>query len=298
MQGSIPASLIREQMPAITGMTTGLFWSLTPAAIKSRLVDTNKPITSVVHAGSDKLIEHYIDWCEVNDDRYTGVLPPHFFAKYGMGLVAKLTGQSPFNMLKVVNQGCRMQVNHLIPRNTPIHLSGELVDCSVEDNRARVHTRVTVSTPDLAQAMVVDSLAAVILGKQAKKKKASKAKEPELETIGQWAAGRDEGQKFFYLTGDFNPIHTFWPLAKRSRFGGCILHGFATFARTYESIQNAGHQISDIDIRFIKPNLLPNPELIVKVEKQADSTGRRQLRLVNGSGITYLAGSFIAGANQ
>ncbi len=294
MSQHIPVSLVREQFPAITGMTAGLFWSLTPPALKSRLVDQTKPQSATVSAGSSKLVDHYIDWCGVNDDRYANVLPPHFFCKYGMGLVARLTGLAPYNMLNVVNQGCRMQVNGLIPRDTPIHLSGELVECSEDNNRARVHTRVTVGTADRADLMIVDSLAAVMLGKPTRKDKKPSAtiKEPAFETVGQWSAGRDEGQKFFYLTGDFNPIHTFWPVARRTRFGGCILHGFASFARTYESIQNAGYTISDIDIRFLKPNLLPNPDLLVQVATTADANGRRQLRLTNQAGDMYLAGSF------
>ncbi|MDX1498190.1 MAG: hypothetical protein R3352_11585, partial [Salinisphaeraceae bacterium] len=126
MQDQIPAHLVREQLPAITGMTTGLFWSLTPPAIKSKLRDMHAPQTDVVKAGSDELVEHYIRWCGVNDNRYDGVLPPHFFAKYGMSMVARVTGMVPYNLMSVVNQGCRMQINGLIPRGEAIHLKGEL----------------------------------------------------------------------------------------------------------------------------------------------------------------------------
>lgn len=297
MQERIPATLVREQLPAITGMTAGLFWSLTPPAIKTRLVDQNKPRTVTVKSGSDRLVEHYVQWCGVDDDRYAGVLPPHFFCKYGMSLVARLTGLAPYNMANAVNQGCRMQVNSLIPRNTPILLRGELVDIREENQRARVHTRVTAGTEAEPEALIVDSLAAVMLGKPAKKKKPRAADKTEYETVGTWSAGRNEGQKFFFLTGDYNPIHTFWPIAKRSRFGGCILHGFASYARTWETIQNAGHVISDIDIRFVKPNLLPSPELSVQIGKQADKGGQRALRLINPDGDVLLAGHFMEAAD-
>lgn len=296
MTQPIPLTLVREQLPAISGMTAGLFWSLTPKAIKARLVDQGQPLTATVAAGSDKLVKHYIDWCGVNNDRYAGVLPPHFFAKYGMGMMARLTGQAPYNMLSVVNQGCRMQVNSLIARQTPIRLEGNLVACTRENNRVRVHCRVTAGTDAQPQALIVDSLAAVMLGKPSGKKgkrPASEANVTDYETVGSWSAARDEGQKFFLLTGDFNPIHTLWPVARRTRFGGCILHGFASYARTYETILNAGYGISDIDIRFLKPNLLPNYDLAVQVGKQVQADSRRPLRLVGRNGDVYLAGHFI-----
>ena len=217
-----PASLIREQWPAISGMTSGLLRSFVPGAIKSTLLDSEKIYTDTVRSGSDTLLKHYTDWCRVNDEqRYASTLPPHFFSKYGMNMVARVTSLVPYNMLAVLNQGCHIQVNALLPRHTPLQLSGQLLDCSRDGNRVRIHTRVSVGTDEDPQAMTVDTMAAVMLGKQAKKAK-SERQEPQWQTIDKWSAGRNEGVRFFYLTGDFNPIHTFWPLAKRSRFGGCI----------------------------------------------------------------------------
>lgn len=273
-------------------MTTGLFWSLTPATIKSRLRDMHAPQTALVKAGSDELVEHYIRWSGVTDNRYDGVLPAHFFCKYGMSMVARITGMVPYNLMSVVNQGCRMQINSLIPRGEAIRLTGQLIDCSDDGSRVRIHSRVVAGTENEPEALIVDSMAAVMKGKPVKKKTASRSKKIAYETVGNWSAGRDAGQKFFFLTGDFNPIHTFWPVAKRTRFGGCILHGFGSYARTFETIQNAGYTIRDIDIRFTKPNLLPTPELNVQVAKKADSQGQHALRLTNPDGEALLAGHF------
>lgn len=290
MTQNIPATLVREQLPAITGMTTGLLWSLTPKQIKSRLIDDKAERTATVKTGSDKLVNHYVQWCGVNDDRYATSLPPHFFSKYGMSMVAALTAQVPYNLMSVLNQGCRFQVNSLIPRNTPVSLRGRLVDCSKDGARVRIHTQVVVGTEDDPEAMIVDSMAAVILGKQSKKKSESR-EEPDFETVGSWSADRNEGVRFFYLTGDFNPIHTFWPLAKRTRFGGCILHGFGSLARTYETIQNSGITIRDFDARFVKPNLLPANDLQVQISKPQNDD-RRAMRLINAQGDVFLGGTF------
>lgn len=292
MTVSVPAHLVKEQFPAMVGMTTGLLWSMTPDAVKSRLVDRYAERTATVSPASDELVNHYVQWSGAPAERYAQTLPPHFFSKYGMSMVAALTGQVPYNLMSVLNQGCRFQVNSLIPRNTPITLKGRLVECRKEGSRVRIHTRVEAGTAEQPNAMVVDTVAAVIVGPREAKPK-SERQEPEFTQIGQWSADRDDGKRFFYLTGDFNPIHTFWPLARRSRFGGCILHGFGSVARSYETIQKKGFEINDFDVRFVKPNPLPCHELAVQISEPLDD-GRRALRLTNAAGDVFLAGAFAA----
>lgn len=282
---------VREQLPAITGMTGGLIWSMTPPGIKNRLVDIYAERRAVVHAGSDALVDAYIRWCGVTDDRYAGVLPPHFFSKYGMNMVARLTGMVPYNMLSVVNQGCHLQIRSLIPRAEPIVLRGRLLDCTRDGSRVRVHTQVVVGTAAQPDCMTVDTLAAVMLGPSARKKRSAR-EEPRYEQVGEWSADRKEGQRFFYLTGDFNPIHTFWPVGRRSRFGACILHGFGTLARSFECIQNARGSINDFDARFVKPNRLPSGPNRVEITTDADSKGRYGLRVSNPDGEVLLGGSY------
>lgn len=291
MNSSVSPRFVREQWPAISGMTTGLIWSLTPPAVKNRLVDMYAERQAVVSPGTDALVEAYLRWCGVEDDRYAGVLPPHFFSKYGMNMMARLTGMVPYNMLSVVNQGCHLRVQKLLPRGEPIHLRGRLLDCTRDGNRVRVHTQVIAGTRADPDAMSVDTVAAVMLGPSARKKTASR---PEVSymPVGSWSADRHEGQRFFYLTGDFNPIHTFWPFARRTRFGGCILHGFGTLARTFECIQTQAGTINDFDARFVRPNLLPSGPNLVEVATDSDTDGRRGLRLTEPQGAVLLGGSY------
>ena len=292
MSVSISPKHTLEQWPAIAGMSGGLLRSFIPGAIKSRLIDSEKEYFDTVEPASSELIDAFIEWSGAPAERYSTHLPPLFFAHYGMNMVARLTSLVPYNMLSVLNQGCRLQINSLIPRDSKIHLRGTLVDCSKDGNRVRIHTRVVVGTEQTPEAMVVDTFAAVMLGKSAKS--AGERKTPNFKTVGTWSADEHEGQRFFYLTGDFNPIHTFWPMAKRSRFGGCILHGFASYARTYETLRNAGYNVSDIDLKFVKPNLLPNYNLAVQVARKYAGTTPVQLIGQDGerAGQVYLAGHF------
>ncbi len=292
VEHDVPPMLLREQLPAITGMTTGLLMSLTPPALKNAFIDQARERTLRVAAPSDRLVDHYVAWSGAPPERYSDTLPAHFFAKYGMGLVARLTGQVPYSMLNVLNQGARFQVRDLIPRGETIELRGRLMECSEEGPRVRVHTQVTAGWSGNPDAMTVDSFAAVMRGKPQKKRRARR-QEPAFKTVGSWSADRHEGQRFFYLTGDFNPIHTFWPLARRTRFGGYILHGFGSLARSWEAIQNAGQEIIDADLRFVKPNLLPNPQLDVQVAASPDADGYWRMRLIGQDGSVFLAGRFL-----
>ncbi len=289
---AVPASLAREQFPAMAGMLTGLALSLTPSALKSRLIDPEREQRMQAAAPSDKLLRHYLAWSGAPASRYAGGLPPHFFARYGMALVARLMGQVPYSMLSVLNQGCRFQVRKLIPQGERIVMRGRLLDCSQHGSRVRVHAQVTAGWAAEPDAMTVDVYAAVMLGRQAKRQQTPRP-DPPFETVGRWAADRKDGQRFFYLTGDFNPIHTLWPVARRTRYGGCILHGFGSLARSWECLADAGHEIVDFDLRFVRPNRLPNPALEVQRTVEADAEGYRQMRLCDPAGSVFLAGRFL-----
>jgi acyl dehydratase len=166
------------------------------------------------------------------------------------------------------------------------------VDASDDGYRARIHSTLTVGTPDVPIAMELDAYAAVVLKRRPGGASAPR-EEVAFETIGRWQPGADEGRKFFYLTGDFNPIHTWPAFARRTRFRGCIMHGFGGFAQAFEAIRSAGLDIADIDVKFVRPLPLPGPEVLIQVAVSTDSAGRRALRLADASGSVYHAGSFL-----
>jgi acyl dehydratase len=145
--------------------------------------------------------------------------------------------------------------------------------------------------------MQLDAYAAVVLKRRPGGASGPRA-DAVFETIGRWRPAADEGRKFFYLTGDFNPIHTWPALARRTRFRGCIMHGFGGFAQAFEAIRSAGHGIGDIDVKFVRPLPLPGPEVLIQVAATADAAGRRALRLVDTSDNVYQAGSFLPPGSQ
>jgi acyl dehydratase len=242
---------------------------------------------------SRELLRAYAAWSNAPVDRYDDTLPPHFVAaQVALPVISALTARSPYPLLGVLNQGIHLALHHPIPASEQITVRGHLADASDDGHRARIHSRLTVATPSVPVAMEIDSYAAVVL----KRRPGGDAKPREdfaFETIGRWQPGADEGRKFFYLTGDFNPIHTWQAFARRTRFRGCIMHGFGGFAQAFEAIRSAGHDIADIDVKFVRPLPLPGPEVLIQVATTVDGSGRRALRLADGSGNVYHAGSFL-----
>jgi hypothetical protein len=242
---------------------------------------------------SRELLRAYAAWSNAPVGRYEDTLPPHFVAaQVALPVVSALTARSPYPLLGVLNQGIHLGVHHPVPANVPLTVRGHLVEASDDGYRARIHSALTVGTPDIPVAIELDAYAAVVL-----RRRPGGASGPRedvaFETIGRWQPGADEGRKFFYLTGDFNPIHTWQAFARRTRFRGCIMHGFGGFAQAFEAIRSAGHDIADIDVKFVRPLPLPGPEVLIQVATMVDASGRRALRLVDGGGNVFHAGSFL-----
>ncbi len=291
MSAAIPTALLRQQLPNITAMLKGAVVSYLPLPNRRR----GQWVTQQLAAPSTALVRAYAQWSRAEPERYGTTLPAHLISgQTGLGLIARLTAQSPYPMLSVLNQGVHLRINQALTQGEAITLRGRLVDASDDGYRARVHSRLEAGTACCPDALVIDAYAAVVLRKRPDNRNEER-QAPDFRTVGHWQAGADEGVKFFLLTGDFNPIHTLPAMARRTRFRGCIMHGYGAFAQVFEAIQNAGWTIADIDVRFIKPLPLPSPALLIQVAATADAGGRHALRLTDADADDnlYQVGSFL-----
>ncbi len=293
MAARVPARLVAEQGPTIAAMAAGGARSMVPARLRAGGVGRVRH--TEVSAGSDRLLDAYAAWSGAPPQRYAGLVPPHSFSRWALPMIARLTSSAPYPLLEVVNQGVRLRVDAPLPRGVPITLRGELVEAAERDGRVRIHTRVTASTEASPDALIIDTFAAVITRMRRPRPRGGGGHdEPPTTSIGTWSADRHDGVRFFALTGDFNPIHTLEPVARRTRFGGCILHGFGNLARTYEVIRDAGWEPRDLDVRFTAPNHLPSSELTVELGDRPDHEGRRTLRVRSPEDTAVLAGTLQA----
>lgn len=224
-------------------------------------------LTRTVRAPSPALVADYVRHVGGDPRAYRGRIPGHLFPQWCFPLQGETLQHLPYDLSKVLNGGCRLELNAPLPAGEPLELEARLE--SVDDNgrRAVLHTRVSTSTPSVRDAVVAHVFAIVPLPKKPGETREKKKKEPVLapadaREIDAWSLRANAGLDFALLTGDFNPIH--WiPLAgKAAGFKGTILHGFSTMARAYEGLVANVHagdvdRISVFDVQFVKPLGLP-----------------------------------------
>lgn len=300
-QINVPLRFVRAQLPTFITMLVVGIRSAFPFIRRRTLPYKKICIQKIMPPSEDKLIDCYGEWSGAPAGRYDEILPPHFCSHWAMAMLAKLGGNVPYNLLGLLNQGLRLQILQPIPRGKSLELVGELVNVKDDGYRARIHSRVVASVQGIGTCMTIDSYSVVVLkankdGSNKKRPKkgnsASRHQEPVFETVGEWSVEINDGVNFGLLTGDFNPIHTVQAVGRRSRFNSCILHGFGQLARTYEHIQNTGYNISEIDIRWINPVVLPSQGLKVQLTSSTESSSRRALRLCGRDGTVHMVGTF------
>lgn len=291
MSVTVPWTFVRHQAPNIVGMFGAGLRSALPRLGGGQVDTPSAPVTRRMGPFPPALIEAYADWAGAPPDRYDGVLPPHFFSYWGLGLVSELTGRAPYNLLSAVNQGCRIETRQLLPADDVLQVRGRLMDVSDDGRRVRIASQLAAGTRRAPQAQDIEVVAAVPRRHPGPRRAdKSRAPAPAFDTVGHWSAEASDGLNFALLTGDFNPLHTLTPVGRRTRYRGCILHGFGILARTYEAIRNAGIRIAEFEIRYVKPVPLPSADLAVQVASESEADGRRAIRLIGVADTLHLAG--------
>lgn len=199
---------------------------------------------------------------------YRGQLPPHLFPQWAVPLAARTLRGLPYPMLKVINGGCRLQINAPLSAQGPLLVRARLQNIDDDGRRAVLHQRVitgTAGAPDALEAdlyVVVPVSGAKRAAAQAQERKSPARVPAGARELGFWRLGPDAGLTFALLTGDLNPIHWVRPYARAAGFRSPILHGFSTMARAMEGLTRAlfagsVHRLASIDVRFTRPLALP-----------------------------------------
>ena len=217
-----------------------------------------------------ELIRDYVRFCGGDPNSYKHTVPAHLWPQWGFPLAAKTLEVVPYPIFKVLNGGCRVEVNSPLPADEPLEVRAQLV--SIDDNgrRAVLEQRCITSTPSAPDAIVATMYAIVPLGGGSKSKGDKSEKKqpervplaPEAVELCRWKLEDDAGLAFAMLTGDFNPVHWVPQYAKAFGFRNTILHGFATMGLAWEGLvrsRYAGNPdgLASFDVKFTKPLTLP-----------------------------------------
>ena len=252
------------------------------------------------------LVRDYVRHVGGDPSAYKGLVPPHLFPQWAFPLASRTLVGVPYPMFKVLNGGCRLQINRQLPAGVPLRARARLEGIDDNGRRAVLHQRVITGTDEHPNALTADLYAIVVHDEATRKKngiagpspKKEKARVPDgadAEEIARWKLRADAGLDFAKLTGDFNPVHWVRPYAKAFGFRNTILHGFSTMARTIESLQRsvfAGsiHALKSIDVQFTEPLVLPHAVGVYLGESTA--AGQKVFVGDAPGGPAYLVGTY------
>lgn len=263
---------------------------------KDRKTSTETPgptLTGSVGPRPEALVRDYIRSCGGSPSWYRGVVPAHMFPQWGFPLLSRTLVQIPYDMRKVLNGGCRIEVNHPIPAGERLHLSAELA--SIDDNgrRAVLQQRLVTGTDTVPDAVVSTLYAIVPLRKKGDPKgpKKERARVPaDAREIARLSLKPKHAVDFALLTGDFNPVHISATYARAAGFRSTILHGFATLGMALEAVNRnvwSGdpRRLRTVDVKFTRPLVLPRRVGVFLADDGALFVGD------NPGGPAYLTGS-------
>jgi hypothetical protein len=222
---------------------------------------------------------------------YGDELPFHLMPQWAFPALARTLRGLPYPMERIVNGGCRFEVNRPIPMGTPLHVRAYLDTIDDDGERAVLVQRVVTETEDAPNALVAELRAVIPLARgMAKGRKERPPVPASARELCRLDLSARAGLDFAKLTGDFNPIHWIPAAARASGLRACILQGFSTVARTLEALyrEELGgdvHAVATFEARLTRPLPLPaRPAVFVDQGSVfvADAIGE----------VPYLAGSY------
>ena len=214
-----------------------------------------------------KLLHDYVRAVGGNPKAYGDTVPAHLFPQWGFPLLSNTYGVLPYPLAKVLNQGCRIEVNQPLPAGEPLQLSAQLTEVREDPGKARITQKLVTGTASAPEALVCEIYATVPLPREKTPGEKRKRRPPptvdgDLRELQRWRLPSDAGWQFACLTGDVNPVHWITPYAKIAGFKSVILHGFATLARALEGVTKTRWsgdpwRLKCVDVRFVRPLVLP-----------------------------------------
>jgi hypothetical protein len=265
---AVPWTHVRYQLPVIRGLIAAARATAASAGRTGGEMSLPGPLLQADLPARDKqLVADYLRVVGGNASAWGKVTPWHFFPQWAFPLLTATLADVPYDLRRVLNGGCRIELRQPIPSDEPLHVTAQLVDVDANERRVVLHQVVTTGTISAPDALVAHFYPIVPLAKLAKGGAKAPPKDPVVipanaREIDTWRLGPKAGLDFALVTGDFNPIHWVGFAARMAGFKNVILHGFAELARSVEGLQRNvlmgdTRRICEIDVRFVKPLVLP-----------------------------------------
>jgi len=260
-------------------------------------------LTERLRAPSRALVEAYARYLGIPADgaRQAPVVPAHLFPQWTFPVAARALRQVPYPLARILNAGCRLEINARIPASAPLTVRAQLLSIEDDGHRALLHERVTTDTSETAGALVADLYAVAPTGSPRGRGDRSAPSAAEAlrvpfsaRELGRLRFGRRAGLAYACLSGDFNPVHWAAAYARAAGFATPILHGFALLAWTIECLGRATmtggpDRLRFVDVKFKRPLVLGRG---IEVGVYRDDAAPGAFYVADAPGVRpYLAGS-------
>lgn len=289
-QGAVIGGLLRTIGTAVAQQVTGT--KTAAPSVPGQILREKTP------ARPSDLVDDYIEHVGGDKSAYRGTVPAHLFPQWAFALAGQTLVGIPYPMAKVMNGGCRIEINGKLPRGEAYETTAQLVRIDDNGRRALLEQRIETGPSSQPNALVARMFPIVPLKGGADKSKKDAAEKPVVpegaREIARFRIPKSAGLDFAKLTGDFNPIHWVDPYAKAFGFKGIILHGFGTMARAIEALiasELGGDptRLRVFDCQFTKPLHLPREVAVFVTSDKQLFVGDRV------GGDFYLRGSYESG---
>lgn len=211
-----------------------------------------------------QLVKDYIRHVGGQPSWYKNVLPPHLFSQWGMPILAKTLHGLPYDLSRILNGGCRIEVRHPLPMDQPLLLKAQLVDVDDDGYRVILRESLITGTEEQPESLIATITAVVPLKsrKGAGKDKIKPRVPADAREVDRWRLAKGCGLEYAMLTGDFNPVHWSAAYARMFGFPNTIMHGYATMARCIESLNGSlwlgqAGRLAEFECRFVRPLVYP-----------------------------------------
>src|SRR6185369_2082326 len=113
-------------------------------------------LTDQVTAPSIALVRDYLRHLGAGADayRHPATVPPHLFPQWTFPIVARVLRDVPYPLARILNAGCRLEVNAAVPASAPLTIRAQLMDVEDDGRRALLHQRVVTGTRSNPDALV------------------------------------------------------------------------------------------------------------------------------------------------
>ena len=287
---SVPLRFVWHQAPVLAGLARGAL-----AAVRGRRTPAEVPgpwIERRIDPLPSDLVEAYVRHVGGEPSTYRGQIPPHLFPQWVFPLQAQALAAVSYPMHKGLNGGARMIIRGPLPRGEKLSVRTRLDE--VDDDGRRAVLRLVAFTGTRSEPELLESHLNVFIPLRerdpAEKKTRDRPRVPAgAQELGRLRLPRDAGLDFAKLTGDFNPVHWVPSWARAMGFPNVILHGFSTYARTFETVARARfagavERIHLFDARFTRPLVLPaEPGVFADGQEVAVGIARSTPAFMTGS---------------